>query len=126
MIVYACSDLIFATRIGSTAEALGIVTRPTRDADKLAARLDRVEDGKANDPVDAVLVDLDLGDAGIALIRQAVEHPSEPVVIAFGAHVATELLQQAAEAGAKVMTRGSFTGQLPQLLQHLDGPTKTA
>ncbi|QDU71579.1 hypothetical protein [Mucisphaera calidilacus] len=126
MIAYACADLIFATRIRGTAEALGIVSRPTRDTDKLAARLERVDDGKPNDPVTALLIDLDLGDQAIELIRYAVNHPARPTVIAFGAHVAADLLQAAADAGADpVMTRGSFTSNLPNLLQQLDAPPTT-
>ncbi len=119
MIVYCCSDLIFATRIRSTCDTLGILSRPARDEPMLQNRLDRVEDGKANDAVSAVLVDLDL-DAGPALIALAKAHPASPPIIAFGAHVATERLQAAHHAGAsQVLSRGTFTKDLPALLQRL-------
>ncbi|MEQ9454131.1 MAG: hypothetical protein RLN76_06005 [Phycisphaeraceae bacterium] len=124
MIVYACADLIFATKIRATAEALGIVSRPARDSEKLQARLDRVDDGKPNGAVKAVLIDLDLGQDALPLIRLSVNHPAQPVVVAFGAHVAVDLLRAAAEAGADpVMARGAFTGQLPDLLQRWDQPS---
>ncbi|WP_428389987.1 hypothetical protein [Mucisphaera sp.] len=126
MIVYACADLIFATKIRGTADALGIVSRPTRDIDKLRARLERVDDGKPNDAVTALLIDLDLGEDAIDLIRFAVAHPARPAILAFGAHVAVDLLNQAAEAGASpVMARGAFTAQLPMILQQLDQPSTT-
>lgn len=118
MIVYACSDLFFATRIGSTAETLGVVSRSVRDATALAQRLDRVDDGKANEPVGALMVDLDLGDTALALIEQAKAHAAAPVVIAFGSHVATELLNAARAAGAdQVLPRSAFTAKLPGLLE---------
>lgn len=118
MIVYCCNDLIFATKIRSTADALGVLTRPVRNADMLTARLNRVDDGKPNDPVGALMVDLDCGEAGIALITQSKAHDATVPVIAFGSHVATELLRAARDAGAdEVMPRSAFTAQLPALLQ---------
>ena len=130
MIVYACSDLIFATKVRATAEALGIATRPTRDAEALERRLRRVDDGKGNDPVTGVLIDLDLGEAALALIRQVAIHtgaaetagPSapRPQIVAFGSHTATALLDSAREAGADfVLPRSQFTANLPTILQRL-------
>lgn len=122
MIVYACADLFFATRIRSTAETLGVVTRPVRDADALQKRLDRIDDGKANDPVAAVMVDLDLGDDAAALIAQAKAHADAPQVVAFGSHVATDVLEQARAAGADaVMPRSAFTAKLPSMLEGYAG-----
>ena len=121
MIIYACADLIFATKVRSTAESLGIGTRPTRDEAALAKRLDQVDDGKLNEPVAGLLVDLDLGEAGLALIRQCKSHGTSPVVVAFGAHVNTAILQGASDSGADfVMPRGSFTANLPDILTRLD------
>ena len=119
MILYACADLIFATKVRSTAESLGVRTRPVRDADMLTARLDRVDDGKCNDPVSALLVDLDL-DAGPDLIRRCKAHSPAVPVVAFGSHVATAVLAAAEAAGADhVLSRGTFTAQLPTILTRL-------
>jgi len=121
MIVYACADLLFATKIRSTAESLGVPTRPTRDAEALRRRLDRVDDGKRNDPVSAVLIDMDLEHAAIELIRLAKSHEASPPVVAFGAHVAVELLASASEAGADVvLPRGAFTANLPEILHRYE------
>ena len=118
MIIYACSDLFFATRIRSTADSLGVVTRPVRDGEALQRRLDQVDDGKANDPVRAVMVDLELGEAAVSLIRQAKQHTASPTVIAFGSHVAKDVLQTARTAGAdQVLPRSAFTVELPGLLE---------
>lgn len=125
MIVYCCTDLLFATKVRSTAEALDVVSRPVRNAEMLQKRLDRVDDGKPNDAVRALFIDLEAPVEGgdvMDLIRMAKaprsEGESSPVeVIAFASHVAVELLQAAPKAGANgVFTRGAFTQQLPELL----------
>lgn len=123
MIVYCCADLLFATKVRSTAESLGIPTRPARDGHALASRLDQVDDGKLNEPVTGVMVDMDLGDAALALIAQVKAHTSAPPVVAFGSHVAVEMLQAARDAGADfVLPRGQFTANLPALLERLAAP----
>ena len=120
MIVYSCTDLIFATKIRSTAESLGVSSRPTRDHKALAARLDQVDDGKLNEPVTGLLVDLDLGDRAIELIAQAKSRNPSPKVVVFGSHVATELLENARKHGADfVMARSAFTENLPDILMQL-------
>lgn len=117
MIVYACSDLIFGTKIRSTADALHVVSRPARNTEMLLARLNQVDDGKANEPVHLVVIDLDLAETGIELIRESKAHSPGLPVIAFGSHVATELLDSARECGADhVMPRSQFTAMLPTLV----------
>ncbi len=118
MIVYACNDLIFSTKVGSTAESLQVPARPARNLDMLRARLDRVDDGKANDPVTCVIVDLELGDFAFELIKVAAAHEAKPRVIAFGPHVMTDALAGAERVGADVaMARGAFTARLPEIIQ---------
>ena len=118
MIVYCCADLIFATKIRSTCEALGVVSRPARNAEMLQKRLDRVNDSKPNDAVSLVLIDLDIGADALGLIAMARSHDAALPVIAWGPHIAVELLNKASAAGAsQVMTRGSFTQQLPESLR---------
>lgn len=117
MIVYCCADLIFATKIKGTCDALGLVSRPARDVAMLQKRLDRVDDGKPNDTVAAVLVDLDMGDAALPLIEQCKQHANPPTVVAWGPHVLVDLLKSAQQAGAdQVMTRGNFTANLPAII----------
>ena len=122
MIVYCCQDLIFATKIRSTAEALNLPTRPARDETALQNRLDQVEDGKLNEPVTGVLIDLELGEAGLALLDRVKKHATPTPVVAFGSHVATEILNKARERGADfVMPRSMFTANLPAILERLSG-----
>lgn len=120
MIVYCCSDLIFATKIAVTARAAGIPTRPARDADALANRLQCVDDGRANDPVTGVVVDLDHDDA-LTLITVAKSFDAALTVIAFGSHVAVDRLEAARKGGADtVLPRSRFSAELPQWLDRLD------
>ena len=118
MIVYCCADLIFATKVRSTCDALGAVSRPARNAEMLQKRLDQIEDGKPNGPVALLLIDLDLGEPALDLIAQARSSDAELPILAWGPHVAVDLLNAAGQAGAsEVMTRGSFTAKLPEIIQ---------
>ena len=120
MIVYCCADLIFATKISSTAQVLGIVSRPVRNANMLANRLDQVDDGKPCDAVDALLLDLEAGDHTLDMIDQARKHDPNLPVIVFAPHVQVDRLEQARQRGAtSVLPRGAFTAQLPDLLATL-------
>jgi len=120
MIVYCCEDLLFATKIRSTADELGIGARPARNAEALGDRLNQIDDGKLSEPVMGVAVDLALGDVALTLIEQAKAHAAAPLVVAFGSHVATQLLESAAERGADfVLPRSAFTASLPQILDRL-------
>ena len=68
--------------------------------EQVQARLDRLEDGKLNEPVTGVLVDLDLAELAIDIIRGVKAAGPDVQVIAFGAHVATDILAEALDAGA--------------------------
>lgn len=118
MIVYCCHDLLFATKIRSTAEAIGVPNRPARDAQALEKRLDQIEDGKLNEPVTAVIIDLEMGSSSLALLAQTKTHNAHIPVITFGSHVATDVLQAAHDAGADiVIARSQFTASLPAILE---------
>ncbi len=120
MIVYCCPDLLFSTKIRSTAEALGVGSRPVRDLAMLDNRLNQVDDGKANEPVQALIIDLDTGADGLAMIAHARKAQAALPVLAYGSHVEVDMLAKAREAGAEpVMTRGQFTRMLPDLLTQL-------
>ncbi len=122
MIVYCCQDLIFATKIRATAEAVGVATRPTRNAEALNNRLQQVDDGKPNEPVTGVLIDLETGQQGLALLDQAKAFDDQLPVVVFGSHVATQQLQVAHDRGADfVMPRSQFAANLPVILERLGG-----
>lgn len=122
MLIYSCSDLIFATKIRTTAEVLQVESRPARNIDMLRARLDREDDGKVNEPVTCVMIDLEMGEHAFEMIKLASTHEAKgsggPMVIAFAPHVMTGAIAGAERVGADmVMARGSFTNQLPELIK---------
>lgn len=114
MILYYAADLIWATRIKSTADSLGVGCRPVRNRDMLLARL-------ADCQVRMLIVDLETGADGIEMIRtlRSVSPAASPPirVIAFGPHVNHEALGSAKNAGAdQVLTRGAFDHRLIEIL----------
>lgn len=120
MIVYACSDLIFASKVHGTSEAIGVGARPARDGPALKARLERLDDGKLNEPVTGFVLDLELGDAGLCLIDQVKQFDQAIPVVAFGSHVQTEILQAAHDRGADfVLPRSQFSANLPAIIERL-------
>jgi DNA-binding NarL/FixJ family response regulator len=120
MILYMAADLIWATKIRCSAEAMGILARPVRDLEGLKARLHE-------DEPRALLVDLDGGDAALELIRylradRNNERHLRIRVVAWGPHTARELLQRAREAGAEeVLTRGALEHHMDEVLLSLSG-----
>ena len=125
MVVYLAADLLWSTRIKSTAESLGIQARPVRNPEMLEARL-------ADSPVRGLIVDLEAGDAALDLIRRTAAAPLPATgerirVVAFGPHVAVDRLDAARAAGAdEVLPRGSFDRRLIEILRSLDGTAPSA
>jgi hypothetical protein len=119
VILYFTADLIFATRIRSTADAIGVPVRPVRTVERLRELL-------AEETVNAIIVDLDAGEMAIDLIDAAVAAEPPLASLAFGPHVNIEAFEAAHRAGAsQVMPRGRFAEQLPSLLRALDIPPAT-
>lgn len=118
-VVAVVCDLLFGTKIGSTARALGIEARILRDPALLRDELERSRPRM-------VLVDLELAEAeALAAIAMAVGHTIRPRVVAFVSHVHEHLAKKAKEAGAdEVMPRSRFSYQLPNLLATYVTPTK--
>lgn len=123
MVIYCCSDLIFATKIRSTSDALGIPSRAVQNLQALANRLNQVDDGRLNEPTSVILIDLELGAKALDMLRQIKAHDTKMPVVAFGSHVATAVLESARALGADhVMPRSQFTAQLPALIGRLGSP----
>jgi hypothetical protein len=121
MILYAAADLLWATKIKASAEALGLPARPVRTLEMLHARLADCPDAKS------LMVDLDKGEDALAMIvalRQfeAANPPRRLRVLAWGPHVAKDLLQAARDAGTDdVFTRGTLEHNMEEVLMKLAG-----
>lgn len=135
MVVYCAADLLWSTRIKSTADAAQIPCRPVRDLGMLSARL-------ADSDVRGLIVDLETGDTGMSLIRAlrgtggtgpnqgeipgsagagALDPEGKVRIVAFGPHVEVERFEEARAAGAdRVLARGAFDRGLVEVLQRLE------
>ena len=105
------SDLIFATKITSTAGSVGGRVEVIKMSDQLDAWL-------AGGGGALVLIDLEAdGIDSVAAIGTCRRSGLELRVVAFGSHVRRDLLAAAREAGAdEVMPRSAFVTRLPALL----------
>jgi len=86
----------------------------------------------ADSDVRAAIVDLENPTVALEVIRALRSEggldPDKKVrIVAFGPHVAVELFEQAAAAGADaVLARGAFDRRLPQLILELNGGPEPA
>lgn len=116
-LMVALNDLIFETKIRSTAEQMGVKLVVVRDVTKVCELLE-----KHSPPL--LIVDLNsMGPDAIDVIRSAMDHSQNPHVLAFVSHVDQGLAEQARQAGAQnVMPRSRFSNELPQLIrEHCTG-----
>ena len=99
------ADLIFSSKITTTARAAGVAVKVLRDPAKLAG-----------EPGGRLLVDLNVPGA-IAAARQWISATGGQA-IGFVSHVDTPTIEAARQAGiTEVLPRGRFVQQLPELLR---------
>lgn len=118
MVLYAAADLLWATRIKSTADKLSVPARPVRSPDMLEARL-------AEGGVAGVLIDLETDELAFAILDRlrgddATEAEQAIRTLAWGPHIDVDRLAEARQRGCdRVMTRGQFSNELPEILMQL-------
>lgn len=109
MIAAVVSDLIFATKITSTAGTVGADVQIVRSLDQLSAWLEGGGGAMALVDLEADAVD------PMAAVRAC--HLHRVHVVAFGSHVRADLMEAARKAGAdRVVARSAFVRELPALL----------
>ncbi len=110
-LILLVTDLIFSTKITSTAKSLGIPFTAVRSIEKLGEAL-------ALSPGGTLIVDLNITAVDpVAAIQAAKSRPEPPRIIAFLSHVQVELAEAARAAGAdQVLPRSAFSARLPELL----------
>lgn len=108
-IVAIVSDLIFSTKISSTARGLGVPLRVFAQPDSAVA---------AASTAPVVIVDLNLmGADPIDVIRRLAALCPRPRIVGYVSHVQVDRVDAARQAGADVvMPRSAFSAQLAQLL----------
>jgi len=111
-VIAVINDLIFETKIRSTAASFGVSTFVVRSVSDLPAEMERVRPA-------LLLIDLNTtADQAVDAVTIAHEHPSKPYVVAFLSHVDQELAERARLAGAdEIMPRSRFNHMLPELLK---------
>ena len=98
-------DLLFSSKVTATAKAVGLTVRVIRDPAKLAGEAGR-----------RLLVDLSLPGALEAAAAWISAGGGE--VVGFVSHVDTATAESARQAGlTRVLSRGSFTNQLEELVR---------
>jgi PleD family two-component response regulator len=114
MILAVLDDLMFASKIKTTASQLGVSVAFARSADGALAEMRKAAPS---------LVILDLNNARtdplgiVAAMRQEAALASIPTV-GYVSHVQTDVINAARQAGVgEVMTRSAFTQQLPEILK---------
>lgn len=117
MLLYLAADLLWASKIRSTADAIGVPGRPVRSLEMLAARL-------ADSPVKALMVDLEAGAVAIEMIRHVRAQPDAALagmpILAFGPHVNVDGLAAAKAAGASAaVARGGLQADLAGAITRL-------
>lgn len=103
-------DLFFTSKVTGTAQALGLCVIAVDDIASAVVHL-------SADEVACVFFDLAAPRASVAELFSAIPATKMMPVVAFGSHVATDLLDAAQSAGAQVLPRSQFAATLPELLR---------
>ncbi len=114
MFLLLSTDLMFARRFRSVAQAAGLESRTMLSAAQALAAI-------AQGGVQALCVDLELPKLDIAaLVAEARGAAAGLPIVAYGPHVHEQRLAAARAAGCQpVLSRGQFDRDLPALLQAL-------
>jgi CheY-like chemotaxis protein len=114
-VLVVVDDLFFLTKIQTTLQHLGLTAQVLTQRAAIQAYIKA-----AVTPV-LVIVDLTLRtDDAVAVISaiRATDSGAPIAILAFGAHVAVEIQQQALQAGAdRVVAKSTFSHHLPDLIQ---------
>ncbi len=105
-------DLLFAGKIQSAAEPLGIRVLQETDLHSITRAL-------AEHSVCVVFLDLNVASLDVSEVMDLLPGDPRPLVVAFGPHVNAVRLEEARVAGCdRVLPRSRFVVELPDLLEH--------
>jgi CheY-like chemotaxis protein len=113
MILVVADDLLFRSKISTTAKTLGVVVRAATTPD---AAIERAREDKPT----LVILDLDgQRPAPFAVLQQLTSDPelSALPTVGFVSHVHADLVREARRLGiGTVLARSAFVAQLPEIL----------
>lgn len=114
------TDLIFETKVRTTADAIGVDVRTAQSIDEFRGALDEQRPG-------LVIIDLNATcGSPVEAVGVAKAHHACPTVLAYCSHVQTDIMQAAERAGADhVWPRSRVSTQLPLILQELPDDAAT-
>ena len=105
-----CDDLIFASRVTGTAQALGLSVKVARSPEALLQLAEKEAPG-------GVLIDLANPGLDLPALLSQLRTRGVTRVMAYGSHVDTATLRAAREAGCEpILPRSAFVEQLPTAL----------
>lgn len=106
-------DLMFGSKISGAAKSLGVEANGFRSLE----RLTKIVSEQGSDIITLLVVDLDCGDDGLAILQASTELLPDARRIAYGPHVEADLLERARGCGATdVMSRGEFAANIMTIL----------
>jgi CheY-like chemotaxis protein len=104
--ILLCDDLLFTSRISGTARALGLEMRTARNV----AALEEI--ARQQEPA-CVIVDVHHPGLNLPALVAAVRRGAACTIVAYGSHVAADVLQAARDAGCDVvLPRSKFVDTL--------------
>ncbi len=115
-IAFLTKDLLFQSRVAGQAKLCGKSLIADRTPERILGRLNEPEQ------VQLWIIDLTLELEDMPAIRDTIQsHCPRASIIAFGPHVHVEKLERASAAGFdRVITRGQFDHQMPQIIAECD------
>jgi len=107
-----CSDLFFTSKVGGTAQMIGINAKTVMNVDAA------IEEIKTNENLKGLILDLTVPGLNLEVFLDFLPEIIKKRTIAFGPHVETESLKLATEKGcAAVLPRSKFSSELPSILK---------
>lgn len=107
-----CSDLFFTSKVGGTAEQLGIDALTVMNPEAALSQL------RENESLKGLILDLTVPGLDLESFLNEIPESVKSRTIAFGPHVEKEILELAAKHGcAAVLPRSKFSAELPAILR---------
>ena len=105
------ADMIFASKIRGTADALGVPVA-------MASSVKRLIEAAGSIGPEVILLDLDTRGLDITAAIEALRAAAPSAeIIAYVSHVRADAIETARLAGARVLARSAFTRMLPEILR---------